>query len=130
MERADRDVGRVPRARDPEPVPSPEPVSPSPEPVPPSPPAPAPQEAEPSTVEGVGLGERQRAILDFERQWWKHAGAKEQAIRDTFQISPTRYYQLLNALLDDPAVLAYDPVTVQRLRRVRSARVRARGTRR
>jgi hypothetical protein len=81
-------------------------------------------------VEGVGLGERQRAILDFERQWWKHAGAKEQAIRDTFQISPTRYYQLLNALLDDPAVLAYDPVTVQRLRRVRSARVRARGTRR
>jgi hypothetical protein len=81
-------------------------------------------------VEGAGLGERQRAILDFERQWWKHAGAKEQAIRDIFQISPTRYYQLLNALLDDPAALAYDPVTVRRLRRVRSARVRARGTRR
>jgi hypothetical protein len=76
------------------------------------------------------LTERQRAIIDFERQWWKHAGAKEQAIRDRFEISATRYYQVLNALLDEPAALAYDPVTVQRLRRLRSARVRSRGTRR
>lgn len=75
------------------------------------------------------LDERQRAILDFERQWWKHAGAKEQAIRTQFQLSPTRYYQLLNALLDEAAALAYDPVTVGRLRRVRATRSRARGGR-
>jgi multiple sugar transport system substrate-binding protein len=41
-------------------------------------------------------------------------------------ISPTRYYQLLNALLDDEGALARDPVTVNRLRRIRDAR---RGTR-
>ena len=51
---------------------------------------------------------RQRAMLDFERQWWRQAGAKEQAIRDTFAMSPTRYYQTLNALLDLPGALSYD----------------------
>jgi Protein of unknown function (DUF3263) len=76
------------------------------------------------------LGEREQAILAFERQWWKHAGSKEQAIRDRFQLSPTRYYQALNALLDDPAALAHDPVLVQRLRRLRSSRSRARSARR
>ncbi|MFY1634515.1 DUF3263 domain-containing protein [Solwaraspora sp. WMMB335] len=72
------------------------------------------------------LGEREQRILDFERQWWKHAGAKEQAIRDTFGLSATRYYQLLNQLLDDPAALAAEPVLVARLRRLRAARSRAR----
>jgi hypothetical protein len=74
-----------------------------------------------------GLPERQREILDFERQWWRRAGAKEQAIRDQFDLSPTRYYQQLNTLLDQPAALAYDPATVRRLRRLRSARDRTRG---
>jgi hypothetical protein len=75
---------------------------------------------------GPELGERERRMLDFERKWWKHAGSKEQAIRDTFELSATRYYQLLNAVLDDPAALAYDPVVVGRLRRLRSTRSRAR----
>ena len=70
------------------------------------------------------LTERGRAILVFERQWWKHAGAKEQAIRDTFGLSATRYYQLLNGLLDDPAALAFDAVLVGRLRRLRASRTR------
>lgn len=69
-------------------------------------------------------------MLDFERQWWRYAGAKEQAIRDLFDLSPTRYYQLLNALLDTPAALAHDPMLVKRLRRMRSARTRARVERR
>jgi uncharacterized protein DUF3263 len=73
-----------------------------------------------------GLTDQQRQILAFERQWWKHAGAKEQAIRDLFGVSATRYYQLLNGLLDDPAALAYDPVLVKRLRRLRATRTRAR----
>ena len=66
--------------------------------------------------------ERQREILDFERRWWQRAGAKEQAIREVFWLSPTRYYQLLNAVLDDPAALAYDATTVRRLQRVRASR--------
>ena len=74
-----------------------------------------------------GLSERERAILVFERQSWRHAGAKEQAIRDRFELSATRYYQLLNALLDNPAALAHDPVLVGRLRRLRGSRARARG---
>jgi hypothetical protein len=72
------------------------------------------------------LTDREQRILAFERQWWRHAGAKEQAIRDTFQLSATRYYQLLNGLLDNPAALAADPLLVGRLRRVRSTRARSR----
>jgi len=76
------------------------------------------------------LDERDRAILAFERQWWKFAGAKEQAIRELFDMSATRYYQVLNTLIDRPEALAYDPMLVKRLRRMRSARQRARSARR
>ncbi|MBW6432890.1 DUF3263 domain-containing protein [Actinoplanes hulinensis] len=72
------------------------------------------------------LTERELEILAFEGRWWKHAGAKEQAIRDTFGLSSTRYYQILNGLLDNPAALEHDPVLVGRLRRLRSARARGR----
>lgn len=68
------------------------------------------------------LTEQERAILDFEKQWWRRPGAKEQAIREAFDLSPTRYYQLLNALLDRPAAVAYDAALINRLRRVRSGR--------
>ncbi|MFI2646850.1 DUF3263 domain-containing protein [Micromonospora fulviviridis] len=87
-------------------------------------PAVATPAAEPEETDG--LTERERRILAFEQQWWKHAGAKEQAIRDTFGLSATRYYQLLNALLDQPAALAAEPVLVGRLRRLRSSRARNR----
>jgi hypothetical protein len=83
------------------------------------------QGPEPATGRGA-LSERDRAILDFERQWWKYAGAKEQAVRNLFELPATRYYQVLNALIDRPEALAYDPMLVRRLRRLRSARHRAR----
>lgn len=76
------------------------------------------------------LSERDRQILAFERQWWKYAGAKEQAVRELFEMSATRYYQVLNALIDSPAALAHDPMLVKRLRRLRSSRQRARSARR
>ncbi|GIG35457.1 hypothetical protein Cpa01nite_08380 [Cellulomonas pakistanensis] len=76
------------------------------------------------------LSERDREVLAFERQWWKYAGAKEQAIRELFDMSATRYYQVLNALIDSPAALAHDPMLVKRLRRMRSTRQRARSARR
>src|SRR5690348_5257113 len=76
------------------------------------------------------LSERDREILAFERQWWKYAGAKEQSIRERFDMSATRYYQVLNALLDRPEALAADPMLVKRLRRLRTARQRARSARR
>ena len=42
----------------------------------------------------------------------------------------TRYYQVLNALIDRPEALAFDPLLVRRLRRLRAARQRARSARR
>ena len=78
----------------------------------------------------VGLDERELAILAFERQWWKYAGAKEQAVKDLFDLSATRYYQVLNALLDRPEALVADPMLVKRLRRLRTTRQRSRSARR
>lgn len=86
--------------------------------------APAPQ-APPAADDE--LSEREQLILDFERQGWRHSGAKEQAIRERFDLSGTRYYQILNGLLDKPAALERDPVLVARLRRLRGSRSRARG---
>ena len=79
---------------------------------------------------GGELTAREREVLAFERQWWKYAGAKEQAVRELFDMSGTRYYQLLNALIDRPEALAHDPMLVKRLRRMRQTRQRARSARR
>jgi hypothetical protein len=76
------------------------------------------------------LSEKEREILAFERQWWKYAGAKEQAIKDLFDMSATRYYQVLNALIDRPEALVHDPMLVKRLRRLRTTRQRSRSARR
>ena len=74
----------------------------------------------------VTLPPREREMLAFERQWWRYAGAKEVAIRERFGMSATRYYQVLNALVDRPEALAVDPLLVRRLRRMRAARQRQR----
>jgi hypothetical protein len=91
----------------------------------------------PETTDATGAGapggdltQREREILAFERQWWKYAGAKEQAVRELFDMSATRYYQVLNALIDRPDALAFDPMLVKRLRRMRASRQRARSARR
>ncbi|KQY60369.1 hypothetical protein ASD11_13040 [Aeromicrobium sp. Root495] len=76
------------------------------------------------------LSERDREILSLERLWWQYAGAKEQAIRDKFDMSATRYYQVLNALIDREDALAFDPLLVKRLRRMRAERQRSRSARR
>jgi Protein of unknown function (DUF3263) len=77
-----------------------------------------------------GLSERSQRMLALERQWWKYAGAKEQAIRDLFDMSATHYYQILNALIDTEEALAHDPMLVKRLRRLRSSRQKGRTARR
>jgi hypothetical protein len=88
-----------------------------------------PARALPADASAV-LPERDQRILEFERQWWKFAGAKEQAIREQFDMSATRYYQVLNALIDHPAALSFDPMLIKRLQRMRAARQRARSARR
>jgi Protein of unknown function (DUF3263) len=83
----------------------------------------------PGTPSAV-LTDREQEILAFERQWWKYAGAKEQAVRELFDLSSTRYYQVLNTLIDRGEALAFDPMLVKRLRRMRHSRQRARSARR
>jgi hypothetical protein len=88
---------------------------------------PSEQPAEqPAAGREPGLSTRERELLGFERQWWRHPGAKDTAIRERFGTTPTRYYQLLNALVDRPEALAEDPLLVRRLRRLRAARHRQR----
>ena len=68
------------------------------------------------------LTERDQRILEFEREWWRFAGAKESAIRELFGIEPAYYYQQLNELIDQPAAEAHEPLLVRRLRRQRGTR--------
>jgi hypothetical protein len=82
------------------------------------------------TPSASGLSERDAKILEFENRWWQYAGAKEQAIREMFDMSATRYYQVLNAIIDMPAALEANPMLVKRLRRMRDARQKARSAKR
>lgn len=81
-------------------------------------------------VERGDPGNRWREILDFERTWWQLGVSKELAIRERLGISPARYYQLLNRLIELPEALGYDPMLVRRLRRLREARRKKRFARR
>jgi len=86
-------------------------------------------EADSDVPEPEGLTPRDQQILAFEREWWSHAGAKEEAIRTRLGLSAARYYQLLGALIDSPQALAADPMLVKRLQRMRQARSEARARR-
>ncbi len=86
----------------------------------------AAESREPQTA---GISERDARVLDFEREWWRHAGAKEEAIRQAFGLSAARYYQLLNVVIDTADALRYDPMLVSRLLRARDARTTARASR-
>jgi hypothetical protein len=88
------------------------------------------QQVDANVVGPDGLTRREHDILAFERQWWKYAGAKEEAIKELFGLSATRYYQVLNALVDRSEALAVDPMLVKRLRRLRASRQKARAARR
>jgi hypothetical protein len=68
------------------------------------------------------LTELELSILAFERQWWRHAGAKESAIKETFGLAPAAYYQLLSVLIDSEGAHEAEPMLIKRLRRLRDAR--------
>lgn len=92
-------------------------------------PAPTPGDGAAAEPPSRALTDMERELLTFERRWWRHAGAKEQEIRQTFDLSATRYYQLLSEIIDLPAALAHDPILVKRLRRLRETRRRERAAR-
>ncbi len=76
----------------------------------------------------TGLSELELKLLDFERNWWRHAGTKESAIKELFNLTPPAYYQMLNNLIDRNDALLAEPILVKRLRRIRDARTAARSS--
>jgi hypothetical protein len=75
-----------------------------------------------------GLSELETQILEFERTWWRHAGAKESSIKELFNLTPPAYYQMLNNLIDRPAALMAQPLLVKRLLRLRDQRTASRSS--
>ena len=85
--------------------------------------------SETTPAQASGLSDLESRILEFERSWWRYAGAKESAIKELFDMSAPRYYQLLNDLIDRADALLAAPMLVKRLRRLRQARMSARSAR-
>ena len=75
-----------------------------------------------------GLSELEIKMLEFERTWWRHAGAKESSIKELFNLTPPAYYQMLNNLIDREAALLAEPLLVKRLLRVRQQRTAVRSS--
>ena len=76
----------------------------------------------------AGLSELEIKMLEFERTWWRHAGAKESSIKELFNLTPPAYYQMLNNLIDRPAALMAQPLLVKRLLRLRDQRTASRSS--
>lgn len=76
----------------------------------------------------AGLSELEIKMLEFERTWWRHAGAKESSIKELFNLTPPVYYQMLNNLIDRPEAVMAEPLLVKRLLRVRQQRSTARSS--
>lgn len=93
------------------------------------PPPEAPREF-PYLDDAGALTDLGRGVLDLERKRYDFTGSKEQAIRDRFDLTATRYYQLLNTMVEDVRVEALEPMLVRRLRRLRDSRQRGRSARR
>lgn len=65
------------------------------------------------------LTDTDRRLLDFAGQHWQARGNHADAIRAEFDLTVTRFWQKVNNLLDREDALAYAPLTVNRLRRLR-----------
>ena len=74
----------------------------------------------------MSLTDRDRSIIEFERTWWSEDSSKESIIRERFELSTTRYYELLGELIDSDEAYEFDPLVIRRLRRLRDRRRRAR----
>ena len=73
------------------------------------------------------LSERDAELLAFEQQAGsRNPGAKEELIVRRFGISPVRYYQRLNQLVDCPDAWETHPLLMGRLARIRDRRARDR----
>ncbi len=65
----------------------------------------------------MALTERERRVLDVERDWWLASASKRQAIHERLGLSTGVYYGVLRRLADSPEAFAYDPLVIHRLRR-------------
>jgi hypothetical protein len=65
------------------------------------------------------LSARERALIDFEREWWQLGSRKDVAIRERLEMSASSYYRALHGLIDRAEAMQYDSLTVLRLRKRR-----------
>ncbi|MDR6691457.1 hypothetical protein J2X55_002380 [Microbacterium sp. 1154] len=57
-------------------------------------------------------------LLDFEEEWPRWSGRKDEAIRSRFGVTPARYFQVLHRVIETPEAVAARPMLVRRLRRL------------
>ncbi len=68
------------------------------------------------------LSDQDREILEFEKHASRSRAVKEDAIITQLGMTPIRYYQRLNRLIDTPEAGELYPALVVRLRRLRLRR--------
>lgn len=78
----------------------------------------------------AALTDEDRRILHFAAKWWRSDGARDESIIMDFDMTPNRYFQRLNTLIDRPEAFLYAPSTVKRLQAMREERSRTRSLRR
>ena len=74
----------------------------------------------------TALTDRDRIVLDIASTMPRNDDALRVAVRDRLDLTVTRYYQMLNALLDNPDAYSANPLLVRRLRSQRDRRRRTR----
>ena len=62
------------------------------------------------------LSDRDKAILEFERKWWRHEGAKASTAFQIFEMTEARYHQALSRLVYTEAAVLYAPDVCRRQR--------------
>lgn len=61
------------------------------------------------------LTDHEKAMLDLATEHFRYAGSLDTAAMDRFGMTPTRYWQEMNRIIETEAALAYRPAAVQRL---------------
>lgn len=70
------------------------------------------------------LTDTQKAMIDVAAQTYKYAGSVDVIAKERFGLSPTRFWQEINALIRMQAAAAYRPEAVRRLNQRRRPQVR------
>lgn len=71
------------------------------------------------------MSDNDRALLELAGAFYREESGRVAAMHARFGMTPTRFWQRVNAILATPGALQHDPLTVNRLRRLRASRVKS-----